>query len=154
MSDVKQGYRAVFVSDTHLGFKGSKAGYLGNFLENHHSEHLYLVGDIGDGWRMHRKLNWPKVHSSVIQKLMAKSNSGTKVHYIVGNYDEMFRGWLDFGLSLESMKFSNGTEYYGMDGKRYQVIHGDQSDGLMHSNAGRSLILLGTRRYDTLLLES
>ena len=99
-------------------------------------------------------MNWPKVHSSVIHKLMAKSNSGTKVHYIVVNHDEMFRGWLDFGHSLESMKFSNGTEYYGMDGKHYQVIPGDQSDGLMHSNAGCSLIFLGTRRYDPLLLES
>ena len=49
MSYVMQDYRAAFISDRHLGFKGSKAGYLTNFLENHHSEHLYLVGDIGDG---------------------------------------------------------------------------------------------------------
>ena len=42
MNDVTQNYRAVFISDAHLGFKGAKARHLANFLESHHSDHLYL----------------------------------------------------------------------------------------------------------------
>ena len=56
MNAVINDHRAVFVSDTHLGFKGAKAQYLDNFLENHHSDHLYFVGDIIDSWRMHRRV--------------------------------------------------------------------------------------------------
>ena len=43
--------RSIFVSDTHLGFAHSRAGALLELLNNHHPEHLYLVGDIFDGWR-------------------------------------------------------------------------------------------------------
>ncbi len=146
-----QNYRAVFISDTHLGFKGAKASYLAEFLESHHSDHLYLVGDIVDGWRMSRNVYWPRTHGSVIEKLLAMSNNGTKVHYIVGNHDEMLRGWLDYGYSLGNIKLSNEAEYYGIDGKRYLVVHGDQFDGLMRSRRGRRLMFLGTRAYDVLL---
>ena len=151
MKETTQDYRAVFISDTHLGFKGAQADCLAHFLENHHSDHLYLVGDIVDGWRMHRKVYWPRMHTSVIQKLLAKSNNGTKVHYIVGNHDEMFRGWLDFGFSLGNIKLSNETEYFGVDGRRYLVIHGDLFDDLMRSKKGRRMMFLGTRMYDGLL---
>ncbi len=35
-----QDYRAVFISDTHLGFKGAKARHLADFLDQHHSDDL------------------------------------------------------------------------------------------------------------------
>lgn len=151
MKEAQQDYRAVFISDTHLGFKGAQADHLAHFLESHHSDQLYLVGDIVDGWRMHRKVYWPRMHTLVIQNLLAKSNNGTKVHYIAGNHDEMFRGWADFGFSLGNIALYNETEYYGIDGKRYLVIHGDLFDDLMRSKRGRRLMSLGTRMYDVLL---
>ena len=40
-------YRSAFIRDTHLGFKGSKATLLTDFL-HHHRTNLYLVGDIID----------------------------------------------------------------------------------------------------------
>lgn len=151
MKEATQDYRAVFISDTHLGFKGAQADCLAHFLESHHSDHLYLVGDIVDGWRMGRKVYWPKTHSSVIQKLLAKSNNGTEVHYIVGNHDEMFRGWLAFGFTLGNIRLYDETEYCGVDGRRYLVIHGDLFDNLMRSKRGRRLMFLGARMYELLL---
>ena len=151
MAAIMQDYRAVFISDTHLGFKGSRAKALAEFLESHHSEHLYLVGDIVDAWRMHRKVYWPRHHTRVVSELLAKSNNGTTVHYIVGNHDETFRSWLDWGLSLGKIRFSNELDHYGLDGKRYLVIHGDLFDGLMHSGVGRTVMFLGTWGYDVLL---
>ena len=111
MAAIMQDYRAVFISDTHLGFKGSRAKALAEFLESHHSEHLYLVGDIVDAWRMHRKVYRPRHHTRVVSELLAKSNNGTTVHYIVGNHDETFRSWLDWGLSLGKIRFSNELDH-------------------------------------------
>ena len=151
MAAIMQDYRAVFISDTHLGFRGSRAKSLADFLESHHSDQLYLVGDIVDAWRMHRKVYWPGDHTRVVRELMAKSTNGTTVHYIVGNHDDIFRGWLEWGLALGKIKFANELDYYGLDGKRYLVLHGDQFDSLMHSGAGRVILFLGTRGYDALL---
>ena len=43
-------YRAVWISDVHLGFKGCKANLLLDFLKSVNSEYLYLVGDIIRHW--------------------------------------------------------------------------------------------------------
>ena len=43
-------YRAIWISDVHLGFKGCKADFLLDFLHSTESEYLYLVGDIIDLW--------------------------------------------------------------------------------------------------------
>ena len=151
MTTVTKDYRAVFISDTHLGFKGSKAAQLAEFLESHHSDHLYLVGDVIDGWRMHRKIHWPEEHTRVVHRLLAKSHNGTEVHYIVGNHDEVFRSWLDWELSFGRINFCNQRDHYGLDGKRYLVIHGDLFDDLMKSGVGRAMMFVGTYGYDTLL---
>ena len=113
-----QDYHAVFISDTHLGFKGSKARHLAGFLEGHHSAHLSLVGDIVDAWRMNRKVYWPELHTRVVPKLLVKSNNGGAVHYIVGNHDEMLRCWLDQGFHFGIINFANETAYYGIDGNQ------------------------------------
>ena len=47
-------HRAIFLSDIHLGTRGCQAELLLDFLRKNESEHLYLVGDIVDGWRLKR----------------------------------------------------------------------------------------------------
>jgi predicted MPP superfamily phosphohydrolase len=42
-------FRAVFISDIHLGTMGCQAVPLLEFLKVHTSDYLYLVGDIIDG---------------------------------------------------------------------------------------------------------
>ncbi|NDG33484.1 UDP-2,3-diacylglucosamine diphosphatase, partial [bacterium] len=42
-------YKAIFISDIHLGSKGCKAELLYDFLKHNTAEHLYLIGDIVDG---------------------------------------------------------------------------------------------------------
>ncbi|MCY4365783.1 MAG: UDP-2,3-diacylglucosamine diphosphatase [Chloroflexi bacterium] len=91
MNAAKRDYRAVFISDTHLGFERARVDALAHFLASHHSDHLYLVGDIVDVWRMRRKVYWPQAHSAIIEGLLERSGNGTQVHYIVGNHDEMLR---------------------------------------------------------------
>ena len=42
-------FRAVFISDLHLGTPGCQATALLDFLKHHPFETLYLVGDVVDG---------------------------------------------------------------------------------------------------------
>ena len=48
-------YRAIFISDLHLGTPGCQAEALLDFLKENTSDYLYLVGDIVDGWQLRRK---------------------------------------------------------------------------------------------------
>ena len=82
-------YRAIWISDVHLGTRGCKAEFLLDFLRWTESEYLYLVGDIVDGWRLRKSWYWPQSHNDVVQKLLRKARKGTKVIYIPGNHDEM-----------------------------------------------------------------
>ena len=88
-------YRAVFISDLHLGTPGCQAEALIEFLKSHTSNHLYLIGDIIDGWQLKRKWYWPQAHNDVVQKLLRKARKGCHVVFIPGNHDEFARGFID-----------------------------------------------------------
>ena len=45
-------FRALFISDVHLGTRGCQADRLLDFLRTHEAETIYLVGDIVDGWAL------------------------------------------------------------------------------------------------------
>jgi UDP-2,3-diacylglucosamine pyrophosphatase LpxH len=88
-------FRTIWISDVHLGTRGCKAELLLDFLRNTESEHLYLVGDIVDGWRLRRSWYWTQSHNDVVQKLLRKARKGTRVVYIPGNHDEALRDYVD-----------------------------------------------------------
>lgn len=60
----------------------------------HESDHLYLVGDIVDGWQMRRRWYWHQSHNDVVQKVLRKARKDTRVTYIAGNHDEALRRFL------------------------------------------------------------
>ena len=43
-------YRAIFISDVHLGTRRAQAAALLDFLRETESKRLYLVGDMIDSW--------------------------------------------------------------------------------------------------------
>ena len=49
-------HRSIFISDIHIGIRASKVKELLHFLKYNDCDHLYLLGDIIDGWRL--KKNW------------------------------------------------------------------------------------------------
>jgi len=87
-------YRAIWISDIHLGTRGCQADKLLDFLKKHDSEYLYLVGDIIDGWRLKRSWYWPQEHNDVVQKILRKARKGAKVIFVPGNHDEFAREYL------------------------------------------------------------
>lgn len=122
-------YETIWISDTHLGTSGCKAECLLDFLKNHESKNLYLVGDIIDGWQLTKKWYWNQLHNDVIQKVLRKSRKGTRVVYIVGNHDEGLRNFL--GISLGSIQIVNEAEHTLLDGRRFLIFHGDLFDGII-----------------------
>lgn len=118
-------YRTCWISDVHLGTKGSKARALLNFIREHEFEKLYLVGDIIDIWALKRGLFWPQEHNDVIQKLLRKSRKGTELVYIPGNHDEFLSGYHGNFGSIEIRKNDIHTT---ADGRRILVMHGHELD--------------------------
>lgn len=139
--------RTIFISDVHLGTRGCRADLLVEFLDRHNCETLYLVGDIVDGWRLRRGWHWPEGHNAVVQAILDKAQSGTRVVYIPGNHDEVFRGY--FGIHFGGIEVMAQDEFITATGKRYLVTHGDQFDAVV-ANA-RWLAYLGDQAYATLL---
>ena len=84
-------YRSIWISDIHLGTKGCKAEDLREFLDSVECDTLYLVGDIIDLWKFKSGLYWPALHNDIVHRILQKARQGTKVIYIPGNHDELFR---------------------------------------------------------------
>jgi UDP-2,3-diacylglucosamine pyrophosphatase LpxH len=130
--------QALFISDVHLGSKGSNATEVLEVLKMYQPEYLFLVGDIVDGWLLKRKFRWPQSHTNVIRKIMSYSKNGTKVIYIPGNHDEFMRDYLD--LQFGNIEVHN--EYIFND---TYITHGDLYDGVVKL---KWLGVLGSVGYD------
>ena len=129
---------ALFISDVHLGSKGSNAEQALNVLKQYQPEYLFLVGDIVDGWLLKRKFRWPQSHTNVIRKIMSYSKNGTKVIYLPGNHDEFAREYLD--LNFGNIEIHN--EYIW---NNTYITHGDLYDGVVKL---KWLGILGSIGYD------
>ena len=138
-------YRTIWISDIHLGIRGCQATLLLDFLKQTESDHLYLVGDIVDGWRLKRAWYWPQAHNDVVQRILAKANEGTVVTYIPGNHDEGFREFI--GNQFGRVLIAASAIHTLADGRRLLVLHGDEFD--LVANYARWLAVLGDYAYRT-----
>ena len=146
-----QHYRSIFVSDLHLGTRDCKAGKLNDFLKNHTCDHLYLVGDIIDGWKAQQnRLRWRQSHTNVIRRILTVARRGTTVTYIAGNHDEFLRPMIPLGMTFGRITIVDHAEHRGADGLRYLVTHGDMFDGI--TRLAPWLGFLGDRAYDFVLM--
>lgn len=137
-------FRAIFISDVHLGTRGCKAAYLLDFLRHTESDMLYLVGDIIDGWALKKNVHWPQSHNDVVQKVLRKARKGTRVVYVPGNHDEAVRSFV--GLHFGGIAIRTDDVHTTATGRRLWVVHGDFADGVMlHA---RWLASLGDTLYD------
>jgi UDP-2,3-diacylglucosamine pyrophosphatase LpxH len=136
-------WRAIWLSDIHLGTRGCQAERLLDFLRDNESDTLYLVGDIVDGWRLKRWWYWPQSHNDVVQKILRKARKGTKVIYIPGNHDEAARNYC--GLLFGGVELRFEAIHETADGRKLLVIHGDQFDTVVRH--ARWLAMLGDWAY-------
>ena len=142
-SEPRTRYRTIWISDIHLGTKGCNAQMLIDFLDHTDSETMYLVGDIIDGWRLKKKFYWPTSHNDVVWRIMKRAKRGTRVVYIPGNHDEMFRQFT--GLNFGGVEIRRAAFHETADGRRLMVLHGDEFDAVMLSQ--RWLAFVGDWAY-------
>jgi len=140
-------FRTIWISDLHLGTTGCQARHLLDFLRHTESEHLYLVGDIIDGWQLRRRWYWPQAHNDVVQKILRKARKGTRVIYIPGNHDEFGRHFLN--LSFGGIEVCEEAMHVTADGRRLLVLHGDLFDAVVQQ--ARWLAIVGDRLHTTVL---
>jgi UDP-2,3-diacylglucosamine pyrophosphatase LpxH len=140
-------FRSVFISDIHLGFKGCSAEYLLDFLRSIEVETLYLVGDIVDLWSLKRTFYWPESHQAVVAQLFEHARRGTRVVYVPGNHDAMFRA--HDGDTFSGIEIRRQAIHTMADGRRFLVLHGDEFDTVIKTSP--LLEVLGNHAYSFIL---
>ena len=137
-------YRAIWISDIHLGSPSCRAECLLDFLRHHESEYLYLVGDIVDGWQLKKNWYWKQSYNDVVQKILRRARKGTKVTYIPGNHDEFARHYI--GLLFGDIRVCRQAEHITAAGRRLLIMHGDEFDSVVQ--CARWLAVLGSGMHD------
>ena len=140
-------FRTVWISDVHLGTRGCNAHLLIDFFDHVDCETMYLVGDIIDGWRLKKRLFWPPEHNDIVWRVLKRARRGTRVVYIPGNHDEMFRQFA--GLDFGGVEIMLQAVHETADGRRLLVLHGDEFDAIMLAH--RWLAFAGDTAYTALM---
>jgi UDP-2,3-diacylglucosamine pyrophosphatase LpxH len=146
MSATKRKVEYAIISDVHLGTYGCHAKELRRYLKSIKPKHLILNGDFVDIWQFSKRY-WPKSHMKVIKTIMDMALSGTKIHYITGNHDEMLRKFA--GTKLGNIEITNKM-LINVNGEQVWIFHGDVFDVTMQH--ARWLTKLGATGYDILIL--
>ncbi len=145
--------RTVFISDLHLGTRGCRSDFLADFLRRVRCEHLFLVGDIIDGWRLRKSWYWDAAHDEVLRLILRHARNGAEVTYIPGNHDEMFRAWLPpimpGPMEIAGIKLRGEAVHATADGRQLLVMHGDAFDSVVRY--AKFLALLGDGAYTAAL---
>jgi UDP-2,3-diacylglucosamine pyrophosphatase LpxH len=141
-------YRAIWISDVHLGSGGCQARYLLDFLRHNDAQYLYLVGDIIDGWRLKKGWYWPQAHNDVVQKILRKARKGTHIVFVPGNHDEAARQFC--GLVFGDIQVRGEAFHTTLTGKRLWIVHGDLFDGVIQH--AKWLAYVGDSLYSLILV--
>ena len=130
---------ALFISDVHLGSKGSKASELLGILKKYEPEYLFIVGDFIDGWLLKKRHYWTQDFTNLIRKVLSYSKKGTQVIYITGNHDDFLRNYspISLGINIKIVNEYVWNEYY--------ITHGDLYDGIVSM---KWLGILGSIGYE------
>lgn len=137
-------YRSIWISDVHLGARDAKIEFLLDFLRHTESEHLYLVGDIIDCWKLRAGWYWPPINNELVRLVMKKARHGTRVVYVPGNHDEILRDYPE--IALGGIHVALEAVHELADGRRFLVLHGDEFDCVVMNSAW--LARVGSRLYD------
>lgn len=116
---------AIFVSDIHLGSRGSEAKKLLETLKKYEPQKLFIVGDFIDGWLLKKRHYWTQDFTNLIRKILSYSKNGTEVVYVTGNHDDFLRNYSPI-IFDNNFIILDEIEWNG-----YLITHGDRYDGVV-----------------------
>ena len=134
--------KTIFISDVHLGSRGSNPKELYKLLNKEQPKQIFIVGDFIDGWLLKKRFYWTKDSTDVIRKILAYSNKGTQVVYITGNHDDFLRSYSP--IDLGNIKIVDECEW-----NNYLITHGDLYDGVVQL---KWLGIIGSYGYELALM--
>ena len=115
---------SIFISDIHLGSKGSNPQLCLDVLKKYDPEYLFIIGDFIDGWLLKKRFYWTQESTNLLRKVLSFSKTGTKVIYVTGNHDDFLREYTPTKLgNIEIV-----DEYIWND---MFITHGDLYDGVV-----------------------
>ncbi len=139
--------RSVFISDVHLGHRGSRANELLAFLAEVEARNIFVIGDLVDFWALGRSVCWPQAHQDVLRALVDRARAGARVVYIPGNHDEAAREFA--GMNICGIEIRRQHVHVTADGRRMLLLHGDEFDAAVR--CGRWRVMLGSVIYSIAL---
>lgn len=140
--------RSIFISDVHLGIRACQADRLVDFLREHPSEHLYLIGDIVDFWAMSRgEIHWSRAQNTFVQKVLRRARHGNQIIFVPGNHDEALREYV--GMAFGDVRLEREHVHVTADGRRFLLLHGDEFDQVTRYH--RWVAILGDVSYNFLV---
>ena len=118
-------FPVLFLSDLHLGSPACREDALHAFLRAHTADTIYLVGDIIDTW-VASTAHWSPQQHAILQLLLGRAASGTRLIFTPGNHDAFFRQYC--GQTIAGIEVTHHIMHVSADGTRYLVIHGESCD--------------------------
>ncbi len=118
-------FATLFISDMHLGARSCRDEALLDFLQAHHADRIFLVGDIFDTWHG-LAAHWTDSQHAIMRLLLERAACGVEIVYTPGNHDAYFRKFI--GTRLGNITVADHVMHTAADGRRYLVIHGDSVD--------------------------
>ena len=129
-----------FISDIHLGLQSpeverEKEKKLIAFLENakENCDELFIIGDLFDYWFEYKRVI-QKGFIQTLAKLKELSESGIRIHYIIGNHDFLHRDF--FEKEIGAILYRDSLEVK-INGKKFLLAHGD---GLVKNDLGYKIL--------------
>ena len=140
-------FRAVWLSDVHLGSRACRVSLLLDFLRRTRCETLYLVGDIIDLESLRASFFWPDSHTEALRLILKKSREGTRIVYVPGNHDCDLRALT--GVQFGNIEIARRFVHTTAAGRRLLVLHGDEFDAQLKGSPLAAMA--GSAAYRTLL---
>tara|TARA_R110002096_G_scaffold159976_1_gene325961 strand:+ start:535 stop:1317 length:783 start_codon:yes stop_codon:yes gene_type:complete len=140
-------YRALWISDVHLGTPACRAEDLARFLSTVSADVIYLVGDIIDLEAMKVDSVFPDSHRIVVETLFRIAAGDTEVFYVPGNHDAAMRKWIN--RHLGGVRVLLEAEHITRRNESLLVTHGDLLDAEIRHGTG--LGKFGAAAYKTLV---
>ena len=145
-------YRSVFVSDTHLGTRGARCDFLADFLRRTSCQHLFLVGDIFDGWRLRKSWYWDETTTRCCGRSCAMRAAAPRSPTFPATTTRCSApGCLHPGAwRSPASGCARRPSTSPPTGKRLLVMHGDEFDSVVRY--AKFLALLGDWAYTAALI--
>ncbi len=148
MTSIKKAINAnaIWISDTHLGSKGSQIEKFEDFLKSISCKKLFLNGDIIDKFLIKNSTDLQTICKPIIDQIKQLQEEGTKIYFLQGNHDKEE----DVKKVFLNIVYETEIKYKTLKNKTYLIFHGDKCDssGALKTNF---ITLLGTKVYEFIL---